>query len=109
MEAAAGVPLPRQIQISFRIVVLGTVKFGEKNGTEPTGRASNGYAGSLVTMRKQVVRRLFSKLGRHTIRRSPSFSLAQNLFRDVSGMLFPLGVRGTVAQNNPNTQPEETE
>jgi hypothetical protein len=45
------------------------------------------------------------------VRRSVAYNLfpllSRPVFINVSGVPFPLGVTGTVAQNNPNTQPEE--
>lgn len=60
-------------------------------------------------MPEQAMRRVLSRPGRGSIPHILSVSLPQTPFRDVSGVPVPIGVMGTVAQNEPNTQPEETE
>jgi hypothetical protein len=88
---------------------LGTAQFGENEWNQPTGQASYEYAGSQVTMRVQAMRRLLFRFGRHSIPRISCFSLPQTISNHVNGVPFPTGVMGTVVQNKPNTQPEETE
>ena len=60
-------------------------------------------------MPAQAMRRLLSQSGWRSIPRILCLSLPQTIFSDVSGVPVPIGVMGTVAQNKPNTQPEETE
>jgi len=105
----AGVPLPRQIQIGFQIVVLGVVELGENEWNQPTRQASYRYAGSPVTMPMQAMIRLLSQRNRRSNPLILCLSASQTIFRSVSGVPFPIGVMGAVAQNKPNTQPEETE
>lgn len=61
-------------------------------------------------MPSQAMRQLSSRMipsVRCSIPHILSLSLPQTIFANVSGMPFPVGVTGTVAQNKPNTQPEE--
>ncbi len=60
-------------------------------------------------MPTQALRRLLSRRGRRSIPHIFCRSLPQSIFGNVSGVPLPRGVTGTVAQNKPNTQPEETE
>jgi hypothetical protein len=60
-------------------------------------------------MPEQAMRRLLCRANRRLIPHILFLSFPQTIFSDVSGVPFPHGVTGTVAQNKPNTQPEETE
>lgn len=60
-------------------------------------------------MPSQAERQLLSRRGRRSIPHILCLSLPQSIFGNVSGVPFPRGVTGTVAQYKPNTQPEETE
>ena len=94
--------LPRQIQISFRIVVLGTVERGENVRNQPAWRASYG---TWCENHDRSFCRASSPLA--VPPQSPDQLTQKTISSNVNGLPFPLGVTGTVAQNKPNTQPEE--
>jgi hypothetical protein len=59
-------------------------------------------------MPSQAMRRFLPRPRRSTIQRFFYLCFLQIIFRSsVSGLPSPIGVTGTVAQKNPNTQPEE--
>jgi hypothetical protein len=58
-------------------------------------------------MSLQCTRRRLCRPSRRSSPHSFSLVFPQTILSNVSGVPFPIGVTGTVAQNNPNTQPEE--